>query len=77
MGVKNFNNTTNQIDSGSYRLNEEHGILYLESDQDDITPTEWKVTLDKKKLTLAGRGQDAASRYKYVYMKVKEKLGTN
>ncbi len=71
------NNSTSAIDSGSYRVNEQHGILYMESDADDITPSEWAMTLDKKRLTLVGRGGNADSRYKYVYLKDKEKLGTN
>jgi hypothetical protein len=71
------NNSTTAIDSGSYRLNEQHGILYMESDSDDITPTEWAITLQKNRLTLAGRGENSDSRYKYVYQKDKEKLSTN
>ena len=65
------NNSTNAIDSGSYRLNEQHGILYLESDSDDITPTEWAVSIRNNTLTLTGRGNDATSRYRYVYSKSK------
>jgi hypothetical protein len=71
------NNSTSAIDSGSYRVNEQTGILYLESDAEDITPTEWAITLKKNQLTLAGRGDNADTRYKYVYVKEKEKLGTN
>ena len=67
------NNSTNAIDSGSYRLNEQHGILYMESDADDITPTEWAVAVKNNTLTLTGRGNDATSRYKYVYTKTKTK----
>ena len=70
------NNSTSAIDSGSYRVNEQHGILYMESDADDITPTEWKITINKEQLTLVGR-EDADSRYKYVYRKEKDKVGTN
>jgi len=67
------NNSTTAIDSGSYRLNEQHGILYMESDADDITPTEWAVAIKNNTLTLTGRGNDATSRYRYVYTKTKTK----
>jgi hypothetical protein len=67
------NNSTTAIDSGSYRVNEEHAILYMESDKDDITPTEWKMTIKENQLTLVGRGEKATSRYKYVYTKEQEK----
>jgi hypothetical protein len=67
-----MNNATTAIDSGSYRLNEQHGILYLESDKDP-TPSEWKISLNKDQLSLTGRGQDATSRYRYVYTRIKEK----
>ena len=64
-----MNNATQAIDSGSYRLNEQHGILYLQSDLGDTEPSEWKIELDNRRLTLTGRGGDAASRYRYVYNK--------
>jgi hypothetical protein len=68
------NNSTTAIDSGSYRVNEQQGILYMESDADDITPTEWAVSVNKDKLTLTGRGAKADSRYKYIYIKEKEEV---
>jgi hypothetical protein len=71
------NNSTSAIDSGSYRVNEQNGILYMESDADDITPTEWSITINKEQLTMEGRGGDADSRYKYIYRKEKDKLSTN
>ena len=71
------NNSTTSIDSGSYRVNEQHGILYMESDADDITPTEWAISINKDKLTLTGRGEKADTRYKYVYVKEKDGVGTN
>ena len=76
-GRYKLNNSTTAVDSGSYRINEEHGILYMESDSDDITPTEWKLSYNNEQLTLAGREGAANSKYKYVYKKVKEKLSTN
>lgn len=69
-----MNNATQAIDSGSYRLNEQHGILYLESDLVDAEPSEWKIELQNRKLTLTGRGGEAASRYQYVYNKTKENV---
>jgi hypothetical protein len=69
------NNSTTAIDSGSYRINEQQGILYMESDADDISPTEWTVTVNKNQLTLVGRDPNADSRYKYIYSKEQEKLG--
>jgi len=71
------NNTTTAIDSGSYRVNEQTGVLYLESDADDITATEWGMTLSKNVLTLEGKGDDTDSSYKYVYMREKETATKN
>ena len=68
------NNATQAIDSGSYRLNEQHGILYLQSDLGDTEPSEWKIELQNRRLTLTGRGGDAASRYKYVYDKTRDSV---
>lgn len=71
------NNSTTAVDSGSYRINEQHGILYLESDADDVTPTEWNISVSKTKLTLVGRSADADARYKYIYVKEKDGVSTN
>ncbi len=68
-----MNNSQQAIDSGSYRLNEQHGILYLESDQDP-TPSEWNVVIKGEELTLTGREQSAESRYRYVYRKTREDI---
>jgi hypothetical protein len=76
-GRYKLNSSTTSLDSGSFRINENHGLLYLESDADDVSPTEWAVTLKNNQLTLVGRGQKSVSRYKYIYTKEKEKLGTN
>ena len=69
-----LNNATQAIDSGSYRLNEQHGILYLQSDIADTEPSEWKIELQNRKLTLTGRGQEASSRYQYVYDKTRSNV---
>lgn len=65
-----LNNATTAVDSGSYRINEQHGILYLESDADDITPSEWNITVGEGTLTLTGKEGDASSRYRNIYRRV-------
>ena len=76
-GRYKVNNSTTAIDSGSYRINEQHSVLYMESDADDITPTEWDISVTKKRLTMVGRSGDADARYKYMYAKEKEEVSTN
>ncbi|HYF68328.1 MAG TPA: hypothetical protein VD884_09330 [Ohtaekwangia sp.] len=75
-GRYKMNSSTNAIDSGSYRLSEQHGILYLESDAAE-TPSEWTIAIKRNVLTLNGGNQEADKRYKYVYVKTKDGLGTN
>jgi hypothetical protein len=69
------------IDSGSYRLNEEHSLLYLQSDLDkkevSHAPSEWALSLKGETMTLVGQGSTHAKRYQFVYKKVKEGLSTN
>lgn len=38
---------TERVDSGAYRLNEDHGILYMASNTND-TPVEWNIWFDKQ-----------------------------
>ena len=81
-GSNGTNGSVQVIDSGSYRLNEQIGVLYLQSAQNDgqvsHPPVEWSLVFDKgNAMTLAGRGSAHAQRYKYVYTKTKEGLGTN
>jgi len=38
---------TEKIDSGAYRVNEEHGILYMASVNHDDQPLEWNVRFSK------------------------------
>jgi hypothetical protein len=38
---------TEKLDSGAYRLNEQHGILYMASENNDDKPVEWKVSFAK------------------------------
>jgi hypothetical protein len=69
------NSASNALDSGSYRLNEQHTLLFLESDASDITPTPWSIGFKKNKLTLESRdGADDDNRFTYVYEKKKEGL---
>jgi hypothetical protein len=55
-----------KIDSGSYRLNEEHGILYLESISGGV-PSEWNVWFRKDVMTLQPRDKTASGNLKFVY----------
>jgi outer membrane protein assembly factor BamE (lipoprotein component of BamABCDE complex) len=60
---------TEKIDSGAYRINEEHAVLYLASEGDNEKPQEWNVWFDKdgtmtlKMLNSPNKGQD----FSYVY----------
>jgi hypothetical protein len=76
-GRYKMNNATTSLDSGSYRLNEQHAVLYLESDSDDITPTEWNISHQGNELTLVPRDKDEDHNFKYVYRKVTTKVSTN
>jgi hypothetical protein len=55
-----------KIDSGAYRLNEEHGILYLESISGG-QPSEWNVWFRKNVMTLQPRDKASSGNLKYVY----------
>ena len=63
-------------DRGSYRLNENHSILYLESEQESnnsaALPTqklrEYSITIKDGMLTMLSRGENSGSN-KYVYHK--------
>lgn len=58
-----------KIDSGAYRVNEDHGLLYLES-VNDGPPSEWKVSFNKTKMTLRKRDDtEQVESFKYVYSK--------
>lgn len=68
------------IDSGSYRMNEMHSILYLESqvngptDKRDAKKTvEWSVSFKDDTMTMQQHGVDQKSHadiMKYVYMRI-------
>jgi hypothetical protein len=56
-----------KIDSGLYRLNENHSILYLESETGDNT-TEWNITFSKRGMVLQPRSTHPhAQSFKYTY----------
>lgn len=61
-------NRSEKADNGSYRLNENHSILYLESEAGQ-TPQEWKISLDENGLmTLQSTGtHQHAESFRYVY----------
>jgi hypothetical protein len=79
-GANGTGGTIEPIDSGSYRLNEQQGILYLEAnaDKDAVShpPSEWSITVKKNVLTLEGKGSAHAQRYRYIYNKTKDGLST-
>ena len=57
-----------QIDSGAYRINEQHAILYLASESNE-KPSEWYVSFDKNGL-MTMRMKDASKHgesFRYVY----------
>jgi hypothetical protein len=39
--------SSEKIDSGAYRINEDHAVLYLASEGDNEKPTAWSVWFDK------------------------------
>jgi hypothetical protein len=57
-----------KIDSGLYRLNENHSILYLESETEKST-TEWSISFSKGGMTLQPRTAHAQTtpNFKYTY----------
>jgi len=66
------------VDSGSYRLNEQHGILYLHSDADQQNVTEWKINFKNGQLSLRSReGRGAAALVRYDYTRIREGLSRN
>lgn len=70
-------NGTQAVDSGSYRINEEHALLYLESDAHQ-DPSEWLITFGRdKRLTLQARGDARHKGFRYVYQQTREGVSTN
>ncbi|HEY9007436.1 hypothetical protein [Ohtaekwangia sp.] len=74
-------NNSQKLDSGLFRINENHKILYLESKNNangDAHPVEWGLSLQGHILTLTGRGSPHAERFKYIYTRKSgtKKMGT-
>jgi hypothetical protein len=58
---------TEKIDSGSYRVNEDHGLLYLDSETDG-PPSEWKVSFTKGTMSMRKKDDsEHAESFRYVY----------
>lgn len=77
---KYINNATS-LDSGSYRLNENHSTLYLESQNDTAAGTakivEWQISLKDNMLTMQQKeGENDksahADKMKYVYVRIEK-----
>ena len=73
-------NNAVSIDSGSYRLNENHSLLYLESQlHASATPkiVEWTISLDDNTLTMQQKANKSdknshADKMKYVYVRIEK-----
>ena len=71
-----YNQQSEDTDRGSYRLNENHSVLYLESEERKETSsavssnnlTEYDISIRNGMLTMQPRGDDS-TRTKYVYVK--------
>ena len=55
------------LDSGSYRINENHHRLYLESDADHDHPKEWDINIMRNTLTLQSDSTKNKAHAKYFY----------
>ncbi len=71
------NTGAQSVEEGSYRLNEQQGTLYLESDSDDVTPSEWDISFKEDLMTMAPKGNKDVKRYKYVFTKTSEGISTS
>ena len=62
------NSGTEQIDSGGFRLNEQHGVLYLDSDIHGTT-SEWKIDFyrDGSMALQLKDGVVHGERFRYIY----------
>lgn len=80
LGSAGQNGAVEPVDSGSYRLNEQNGTLYLESASNEgqvsQAPSEWSIAIKETEMKLASRGNNHARKYEYRYHKVKEGLST-
>lgn len=84
-GDGKYVNNASSIDSGSYRLNENHSVLYLESqvqagsDKNDPKKiVEWRISLDNDMLTMQQQTNEKkekkshADKMKYVYVRIEK-----
>ena len=62
-----------KIDSGAYRLNEDHAILYLESESGDPIQ-EWNISFTKEgdMMIQPRENADRAEKFKYFYTRKKD-----
>lgn len=57
------------IETGSYRVNEQHSILYLENANAPRKPSEWKMDFEGNNLIMSARGSEARKQQRMVYVK--------
>lgn len=75
-------NNATSVDSGSYRLNENHSLLYLESRSHDgagnsAKIVEWTISLSDNSLTMQQKANKSdksshADKMKYVYVRIEK-----
>ena len=67
--MRYFSNSNNGsgLDSGSFRVNENHRRLYLQSDISTKQPTEWDVFIHKNQLTLQADSLKNKNHFQYLY----------
>jgi hypothetical protein len=68
-----------KIDSGAYRINEDHAVLYLASEGDNEKPTEWNVWFGKDG-TMTMRPKDTSNKeesFTYVYRRNDTETSSN
>jgi hypothetical protein len=61
------------MDSGSYRVNENHALLYLQSDTNKNKTAQWKMTFGESMMTLTAKDNPGAGEFKYVYVRTRVK----
>ncbi len=57
------------VDSGLFRTNEDHKLIYLESINHRETPAEWKVDLKKNMLILSQKEMPKSNIQRYFYVR--------
>jgi hypothetical protein len=70
---------TEKLDSGAYRLNEQHGILYMASENNDDKPVEWAVSFTKDgTMTISMKnGSKQLENINYVYRRSGPETSSN